>query len=289
MSWVSIDKDKCTICGTCALRCPRCYMKGEDEIAAYADENNCNICGHCVALCPEDAIIHEMVNLSNFIEIGEGVNFDTDEFTRFIRQRRSHRAFKDKQVPREELENLIDLCRYAPTGGNVQLVEIMVIQDAEKKQRLSDLTVDYFIEMGAKAEKALEGEKVEGIDKSVTPQMMQLAVHYSGLLQMAREMGYDAIFHKAPTAIIFHSSAEARTPKDDCVIASTTMGLAARTMGLESTYIGLIEAASKSHKALIEELDLPEGHEVHSVLIMGYPKLKFLKTVDRKSIKTTWV
>lgn len=290
MSWTSIDKNKCNMCGICVLRCPRCFFKSEDEISAYADENTCNLCGHCVALCPTDAIIHEMLDMSNFPPIGDDVKLETDEFIGFLRQRRSHRAFKEKQVPKEDLEKLIDACRYVPTGGNAQPVEIMVIQDEEKKQKLSELTIDYFIEMGDKAEKALAGEKADGIDESVTSQMLQLAVHYSGRLQMARSFGYDAIFYRAPNVVIFHSSPEGgKTPKDDCVIASTTMGLIARTMGLETTYIGLLEAASKTYKPLRQELELPAGHEIYSVLIMGYPKLKYLKMVDRKPIMTTWV
>ena len=72
------------------------------------------------------------------------------------------------------------------------------------------------------------------------------------------------------------------------LIASTTMNLTARTMGLEATYIGLFEFASKSYEPLIEELGLPPGHEVFSVLIMGYPILRFLRTVDRKPIKIKW-
>ena len=290
MSWVSIDKDKCNNCGVCALRCPRCFRKGEDDIAAYADENNCNLCGHCVALCPTDAIIHEKVDMDNFVQIEKNAAFETDEFIRFIRERRSHRLFKNKEIARKDLERLVDVCRYAPTGGNAQMVEIMVIQDPEKKQKLSDLTIDFFADMGEEAEKRLQEKRTEGNEESENLQTLQLAVHYRDLLLMARQVGYDAIFHRAPTIIVFHSSAEAsRTPKDDCVIASTTMGLTARTMGLESTYIGLFEAAAKTYGPLIEELGLPEGHEVYSVLIIGYPKLKFLRTVDRKPIRTTWI
>ena len=66
------------------------------------------------------------------------------------------------------------------------------------------------------------------------------------------------------------------------------MGLTARTMGLEATYIGLFEMAAKMYQPLADELRLPSGHEVYSVLILGYPNLKFYRTVDRKSIKTRW-
>ena len=78
------------------------------------------------------------------------------------------------------------------------------------------------------------------------------------------------------------------TPKDNCVIASTTMGLLARTFGLETTYIALFEAAAKGYKPLRDELRLPEGHEVLSVIILGYPRVRYLRTVDRKPIKTRW-
>lgn len=289
MSWVSIDKEKCDTCGICALRCPRCFIKRNDGIAVHADENCCNLCGHCVALCPTDAIAHEKMDMDNFIRIEDVATFEADKFMQFIRQRRSHRIFKDKKVPREDLEKLIDICRYAPTGSNAQTVEIMVIQNAEKRQKLSDLTVDFFADMGERMEKKLEKLKAAGNEAPEGGEMMERILHYRDLLLMARQVGYDPIFHRAPAVIIFHSPTQTTTPKDDCVIASTTMGLAARTMGVETTYIGLFEMASKTHKPLVEELGLPPGNEVFSVLIIGYPKLKFLKTVDRTPIETTWV
>jgi hypothetical protein len=42
------------------------------------------------------------------------------------------------------------------------------------------------------------------------------------------------------------------------------------------------------YEPLSKELGLPPRHQVYSVLIMGYPKLKFLRTVDRKPMKTRW-
>ena len=287
-NWVSIDKDKCNDCGICILRCARCFSMQDDEITVQADENCCNLCGHCIALCPTEGIVHDKMDPDNFIVVGAGVSFETDSFVQFIRQRRSHRHFKDKEIPKEDLEKLIDICRYAPTGSNVQTVEIIVLRDPERRQKLSDLTVDFFEDMGARAEKKLEKLEAEGTATPEKVQFLQSTLQYRDRLLLARKVGYDPIFHRAPTVIIFHSPVQTSTPKDNCVIASTTMGLTARTMGLETTYIGLFEMASKNYQPLIEELGLPAGHEVFSVLIMGYPMLRFLRTVDRKPIKTRW-
>jgi nitroreductase/NAD-dependent dihydropyrimidine dehydrogenase PreA subunit len=288
MDWVTIDTEKCTDCGMCALRCPLCFLRSDGTMKALANENNCSLCGHCVALCPADAITHHRMDMNNFLGAGKGARFPTDEFIRFIRERRSHRHFKDKAIPRETLEKLVDICRYAPTGGNEQPVEVIVVQDPQKRQRLSDLTIDFFIEMGEAAEKILEEPSGNAADVMVEKESLQTLAYYKNRLSMARAAGFDPILYKAPATFIFHSPTYVRTPKDNCVIASTTMALTARTMGLESTYIGLLEMAAKVYQPMAEELSLPPRHEVYSVIIMGYPKLRFLKSVDRKPIKTRW-
>ena len=176
----------------------------------------------------------------------------------------------------------------APTGSNVQTVEIIVVQNPERIKKLSDLTVDFFYYAGEKAGQKLEKLKAEGKDTPEKIQAMESTLKYRDQLVLARKTGFDPIFYKVPALIIFHSPVQTSTPKDNCVIASTTMGLLARTMGLETTYIGLFEAASKTHQPLIDELELPAGNQVFSALIIGYPKLNFLRTVDRRPIMTRW-
>jgi nitroreductase len=142
--------------------------------------------------------------------------------------------------------------------------------------------------MGAAAEKILEEASGESPDAMVEKENLQTLAYYKNLLALARAAGYDPILYKAPATFIFHSPTYVRTPKDNCVIASTTLALTARTMGLESTYIGLLEMASRVSQPMVEELKLPPRHEIYSVLVMGYPKLKFLKTVDRRPIRARW-
>jgi nitroreductase len=228
------------------------------------------------------------MDMGNFPEVSKGGLIDTDDFIRFIRERRSHRAFTSKTVPREDLEKLIDTVRYAPTGHNDQTVEIILVTNPERRKRLSNLAVDFMAGVAAKDAGKLADLKASG--KSTPRELAELEgmVEFLRTLVQARDAGFDPIFYEAPVVAIFHSTMQCVTPKDNCVIASTTMGLLARTMGLESTYIALFEGASKGHKPIRDELGLPENHQVLSVLVIGYPKIKFLRAVDRKAIKTRW-
>jgi len=288
MSWVTIDSEACNDCGLCAVRCMRCFSVRNDKMTVNATGENCNLCGHCVALCPTGAIVHHKMKADNFLPVDRELNFDTEQFIHFIRKRRSHRHFKERKLRREDLETLADVCRYAPTGSNRQAVELKIIQDAEKIARLSKHTIEYFIGLMSQVEARVARLEADGkeVPKSVRDLHANLS-RYKGM-EVAREIGLDVIFYGAPTVIVFHSSDAATTPKDDCVIAAQTMGMTAMTMGLGSCYIGLFTNASSAHPPIREELKLPAGHEVYSTLILGYPKITFFKTVDRKPIGVTW-
>jgi nitroreductase/Pyruvate/2-oxoacid:ferredoxin oxidoreductase delta subunit len=288
MSWASIDYDKCTNCGLCVLRCEGCFTQTEDTVMAQADQNCCNLCGHCVSLCPTGAIVHHKMDMGNFPHIDEPVTFTPEQFMQFIRERRSHRHFSKKPIPRKLLEQLIDAVRYAPTGSNEQNVEIMVVEHPERMRKLSALTGEHFDRVGAGYAEQLDRIRKGAEETPENISMMEKVVRYRERFILAREKGLDPIFYNARAVIIFHSTIHGTTSKDNCVIASTTMGLLARTMGLETTYIGLLEIAARSCQPLIDELSLPKGNRVFSVLIAGYPKLRYLRTIDRRPIKTRW-
>jgi nitroreductase/NAD-dependent dihydropyrimidine dehydrogenase PreA subunit len=288
MSWVTIDQDKCNGCGICAKACLRCFTDKEGVITVHADEQGCNLCGHCVSLCSTNAITHSKMDMDNFPAVPTQIRYDPDEFVQFVRQRRSCRNYSRKEVPREDLEKLIEMCRYVPTGSNLQTVQIKVITNKEKLKELSDLTIDYFINMIGQVEdqvKRLISEKKE-IPKELEIQR-GFANRYR-ILAEARGAGLDPILHQAPVVMIFHSAPSPSTPKDDCVIASQTVVLAAMNMRLGTCYMGLVMKAAQNSPQVYQSLGLPAGNTAHSILAMGYPKLKFLRTVDRKPMTVQW-
>lgn len=288
MSWIAIDEEQCNACGICITRCAAVFAKTDGKVTAKANEQTCNLCGHCVALCPTDAIVHHQMNMDNFVRYDKKVSFETRDFVQFIRERRSHRFFKNQPIPREDLETLVDVCRYAPTGSNVQNVEIILVQDRDKISQYANLTMDYFISRIESLKETLATLEARG--QKDTPEWFEAARHlrYGTGFAPARKAGYDPIFYRAPAVMIFHSPMLTSMPAANGVIASTTVALTARTMGLETCYIGLCEMAANDYPPLAEALSLPAGHRVFSVIILGYPRLRYLRAVDRKPIAVRW-
>jgi len=64
-----------------------------------------------------------------------------------IKNRRSIRAFTGDKVPDEKVKRLIDAARWAPSAGNIQPWEFVVVRDPVTKRRLSAAALDQrFIE-----------------------------------------------------------------------------------------------------------------------------------------------
>ena len=64
-----------------------------------------------------------------------------------VKRRRSIRAYTGDNVSDEEVERLIDAARWAPSAGNMQPWDFIIVRDSVTKQRLSAAAVDQtFIE-----------------------------------------------------------------------------------------------------------------------------------------------
>ncbi|MDM7919305.1 MAG: nitroreductase family protein [Methanosarcina sp.] len=288
MSWVKIDYAKCSNCGACLEGCTRCFSKTGEKVLVHADINRCSICGRCVALCPTGAISHSQMDMANFHEIKKGNFISPDDLFEFLRQRRSHRVFTDRKIPEADIKKLVDIVRYAPTGSNSQMVELLLIQSPEKRKKLSDFTVDFMIKNGEDSGKKAQAMRLTGKADEGEIKLMEMIAFYGDMMRESRDAGLDPVFYNAPLVMIFHAPMQVFSKKDDCVIASTTVGLLSRTMGLEYTYIGIFEGAANNYPAVMNELKVPQGNSVYSVIILGYPKMKFFRTVDRKPTRVRY-
>ena len=272
MGLLIIDETKCKKDGICTRECPMVIIQQKDGKGfpqmVPGGERICNHCGHCVAVCAEGALSHANVPIEKSPLIEKDLQISEEQAVQFLRSRRSVRFFRKQPVEKEKLQRLIEIARYAPSGGNLQPVEWMVFTDADKIKEIAKVTVGWMRGLVAKA------------PQSVPP--------YFPLIIGAWDMGYNSVTWSAPVLIVASAPQEARTGMVDVSLALSHLDLAAPKLGLGTCWAGLVEGALQGSSALRESVGLPEGHPYHYPMMVGYPKRKYSRLPERKAPKITW-
>lgn len=55
-----------------------------------------------------------------------------------IKTRRSIRKFKDKEIEKDKLKLILESAKYAPSAGNLQAREFIIIKDKKTKEKISE-------------------------------------------------------------------------------------------------------------------------------------------------------
>jgi len=185
-----------------------------------------------------------------------------------INQRRSCRAFLEKPVEKDTLENLLILATQAPSAINLQPWELTVVSGEEKK-RLSRLLVKRMKEMrvscGPGAKSPLPEYFVER-ERGLLNTMLPNLPDNTNFQDFINEGSCD--FYGAPTAIIITIDEVFSSARlTDIGVIVGYLVLAAHGLGLATCPIGLITAFDDDIK---EELNIPEGKHVVIGVAVGY-------------------
>ncbi len=127
MTTILVDQDLCTRCGTCLLVCPMAIVTPADEntLPVVADDKagNCIQCGHCEAFCPSKALLLN-VRPEEKVQVPSGAGLlSPGDLGIYLKKRRSIRHFTSDPVPRDTILEMLDIARYAASGGNEQPVQ----------------------------------------------------------------------------------------------------------------------------------------------------------------------
>lgn len=273
MTLIKIDTDKCRKDGLCVMECPLGIIKQTDKdsvpVMISQGEEVCLRCGHCVAVCPHGALDHENAPLSSSPEIVKELVLDAAQAAQFLRTRRSVRRFKDKPVARETIQSLIDTARYAPTGGNSQLVTWTVHTNKASLKEISDVTVAWM-----KAMLASEAAK-------------KLPPYFPKIVE-AYEAGINSITQDAPCLIVASAPGDYANGMVDLSIALSYFELMANAKGMGTCWIGLITRALGFSAHLKALVGLPDNHTHFYAMVLGYPKLKYYRLPERKPARIIW-
>lgn len=272
MRVLTIDESKCNRDSVCVQECPMgiIEIKEKDAFPSLVEKSRelCIDCGHCVAVCPNGALSHSEIRIENCPLIRKELEISHEQAFQFLRSRRSIRVFKDQPVEQEKIQRLINIARYAPTAANAQLLEWNVYTDNDTIFRFAELTVDWMREQ----------IKIPG----------NAFVSFHIQFLKAWDAGYECVFRGAPVVLIPSAPSISNNDLVDLSIALSYLELAAPTLGLGATWAGLMQAALINSEALQKLVDLPKDHSRHYPMMIGYPKFKYHRLIERKTPIVHW-
>jgi len=232
-------------------------------------EKACIKCGHCVSVCPHLAISIDGIDMEDCLPIKPENHVGFEKVEQLLRGRRSIRQYTDQSVEPEKITKLLDLASTAPTAGNSQAIEWMVINSKEDIYKLSSMTVDMFKDMIAKKHP------------------MSLAYSLSGIINTF-DSGYDIILRDAPVLVIAHAPKDYPIGVVDSSIALTYLDVASGSLGLGTCWAGFLMMAYPNWEPIQKFLNLPEGNVCCGAMMLGYPKYKYQRMPARKKAKIIW-
>ena len=285
---IEVSAEACVRCGACVELClAKVYEQFNNDVKPVRPER-CFACGHCVASCPTDAIDHQRFPLDQCPLIDAEVLPSLDGLIAAFRERRSQRVFKDEPIPRETIEKLLDVGRWAPSASNQQPVDWLVIDDRKRIAELSNGVLDALGRLVALAGNPLLRPLVRLLGgKEVARQARKAASDFEEARKRQRE-GEDPILHHAPVLLVAHVPKSDRLGRDDAAYATYNVALAAQRLGLGTCQIGFLQFALGLSRRLRRLLDIPPGRKPEIELILGVPKYPFRRAVPRREPKITW-
>ena len=270
-----VNREKCISCTQCIQDCPTRVISLKDG-KAEINNDGCIKCAHCVAVCPVEAVSTDDYNMDEIKPYNKDTfTVEAENLLNFIKFRRSVRRFKNKPVEKEKLEQIIEAGRFTQTSTNSQDVSYTVVTD--KLPLLRELVYESLKQKG------------DYILANLTPETEYLKRYATAWVNYYAAFKEDPIkndrmFFNAP-AVIFVTSPNAFNGG----LASSNMELMTDALGLGTFFSGFIQIASKDNKDILDLLGINDGNQIVSCLVIGYPNVKYQRTVPRKEANVNWI
>lgn len=276
MTDIQIDPLLCTRCGTCYQVCPGRILKPAEETAlpeiSPGMESKCISCGHCEAFCPFGAFTRGFLEDTNPCH-KENPTIDADTLGHYLKNRRSTRIFDPKPVDRDVLIQILDIARYAASGGNSQPVEWLIMSDAREIRRVAGLAIEWM-------------RNNENIHHPMAAWFPKYLASW--------DAGNDCICRDAPYLIIAHVPDVCRFPDGkplaatDAIISLAHIDIASPAFGVGTCWAGLLTLAAREYQPLLDEFNLPEGRSIGYIMMAGYPRYRPVRIPERNPLKAVW-
>jgi nitroreductase len=179
------------------------------------------------------------------------------EFRVLVEQRRSIRGYDEsREVPEELMRTILDCARWAPSGGNGQPWEFIVVRNKETRQKIADC---YLKQLEQKREMDLA---VRGTAKMIGDGFRHAPVHVVivGDPRVKESYPIRTKLEKAESHFI-----------TGLANATLLIHLAATSLGLASQYVS--DANSPYMETMLKvALEIPEPLRIYHLVPIGYAK-----------------
>ena len=268
---ILVDQDLCTRCGICSSVCVMGVIGSADENTLPKVQDTkagmCIQCGHCEVYCPSQALLLN-VRLDDKVRLPAGAGtVAPDDLGYYMRKRRSVRQFTEDPVPKEKILKVLDIARYAPSGGNGQPVEWIVVHDPKKVMKIAGLTIAWMKTL-VTSDHPMSG--------------------YVPVLIGEWESGRDVICRGAPHLLVAHIPEANQMAFVDTIIALTHFDIAAPAYGIGTCWAGFVAMAATSYAPLQKELGIPATRKPAYAMMFGNPQYKVNGVPRRKPLGIAW-
>jgi nitroreductase/NAD-dependent dihydropyrimidine dehydrogenase PreA subunit len=293
---ININQPTCKKCQLCAEVCPnKILTKNEsNEMVIRPDrENLCFKCGQCMAVCSTKSITVDGLSYeTDFFELPQnGSNGYEKSFYDLIHTRRAIRNFKDKPVPRELLEKIVEAISSAPPSFPPLKNKIIVVQNTMLIRKALPNMIKLYDKLVGMMKKTIYRFFIKrelGAKKFKTLQEHLIPMLISRLPDL-KNGTEDTITRNAPAMILFLADKNEEDINQDISIAATYGMLATHSLGLGGSIMDLIPPAINKDDELRKLFCIPDNHEIVTSIIIGYPKYKYHRGIKRNLKSVKWI
>lgn len=278
---LDIELTTCIECGKCVKVCPSNIFVQEkaDKGVGLVNVESCIVCGHCVSVCPTDSVLHSEFPAEKVHTIDYSQLPTPEQMMLLSKVRRSNRTITAKAIPTEMLDQILEAAQRAPTATNAQTVSFTLITDPQKLRQVSDFTIGVFDSIL----KVVQNPAVKLILKPFLGATLYKYVSIFEQLKADHAAGKDPILRKATALLAIHTPKSNRFGCEDSNLAYQNASLMAECLGVSQVYMGFVLTAIKQKKGKFAELLGIDG-EIHAIMALGMPAVRYPKYVDRKEI-----
>ncbi|MDD3989489.1 MAG: nitroreductase family protein [Bacteroidales bacterium] len=184
-----------------------------------------------------------------------------------MKSRRSVRHYSLETVDKELITKVIDIARYAASGGNTQPVKWIVIYEPSEVKNIAGLTIDWM--------------------RTILNTSHPIADYVPGIIS-TWESGSDIICHNAPHLLFAHVPVDPIDDPTEAIIALTHFDIAAPAFGLGTCWAGFVKMALDNYKPLKDLLSVPEGRKAACPMLFGYSSYKITSIPRRNPVDIKW-